>query len=135
MMLNQLKNAQKIKSSKRLGRGHGSGKGKTSSRGHKGQKSRTGFNIPNRFEGGQTSLIQKLAKTRGFKSLNKKAVIIKFDQLTNSFASGDVISPKTLFEKKLIESKKTNFKILGPQNDKVKYIFKSCKLSKSIRNK
>lgn len=57
---------------KRVGRGVGSGKGKTAGRGTKGQKSRSGYNIPLRFEGGQTPLVQRLPKKKGFKSLRQK---------------------------------------------------------------
>jgi len=53
---------------KRVGRGVGTGKGKTSGRGTKGQKSRTGYKIPRLFEGGQTSIIARLPKAKGFSS-------------------------------------------------------------------
>ena len=66
---------------KRLGRGLSSGKGKTSGRGTKGQKSRSGYNIPRRFEGGQTPLVQRLPKMKGFKGkLTKEEIdsIVKY---------------------------------------------------------
>ena len=93
----------KKRNKKRLGRGTGSGSGKTSGRGTKGQKSRTGFNIPQRFEGGQTPLIQRLPKKGGFKSFRPKPVIIKTSQLDKLFSEGELITPKNLGEKGLIE--------------------------------
>ena len=72
MELNSLSKNNKKKI--RVGRGIGSGKGKTSSRGHKGQKSRSGVSIKS-FEGGQMPLYRRLTK-RGFKSLNKNNIVI-----------------------------------------------------------
>ena len=72
MYLNQLKKINKKKI--RVGRGIGSGKGKTSARGHKGQKSRSGVAIKS-FEGGQMPLYRRLPK-RGFNTINKKSIAI-----------------------------------------------------------
>ena len=81
----QLNNLTKINKKKiRVGRGIGSGKGKTSSRGHKGQKSRSGVSIKS-FEGGQMPLYRRLPK-RGFKSLNKnKIAILNLSKIQNIF--------------------------------------------------
>ncbi len=115
MQLNSLIKLNKKKI--RVGRGIGSGKGKTSSRGHKGQKSRSGVAIKS-FEGGQMPLYRRLPK-RGFKSLKKtniavlnlsniqKLVDIKKHDLKNS------LSLKILKEKKLINKKFFKLKILG----------------------
>ena len=91
----QLNNLTKINKKKiRVGRGIGSGKGKTSSRGHKGQRSRSGVAIKS-FEGGQMPLYRRLPK-RGFKSLNKK--VIKIQLLTKKeFIFGQRVSHKTFF--------------------------------------
>ena len=115
MQLNSLvkNNKKKI----RVGRGIGSGKGKTSSRGHKGQKSRSGVAIKS-FEGGQMPLYRRLPK-RGFKSLNKKNTAIlnlskiqkMLDKPKNNLK--DTLDLKILKEKKLISKKYLKLKILG----------------------
>ena len=115
MQLNSLvkNNKKKI----RVGRGIGSGKGKTSSRGHKGQKSRSGVAIKS-FEGGQMPLYRRLPK-RGFKSLNKENTAIlnltkiqsMFDKQKNNLKNS--IDLKILKEKKLINKKFLKLKILG----------------------
>ncbi len=115
MQLNSLikNNKRKI----RVGRGIGSGKGKTSSRGHKGQKSRSGVAIKS-FEGGQMPLYRRLPK-RGFKSLNNKKIAI----LNLSKIQSIIDAPKNkikgnfdlkiLKEKKLVNKKFIKLKILG----------------------
>lgn len=70
------KNISTSKDSKRVGRGPGSGMGKTSGRGTKGQKSRTGGSIPAHFEGGQTPLVKRIPKKKGFKSARRSKVFI-----------------------------------------------------------
>ena len=117
MQLNTLikNNKRKI----RVGRGIGSGKGKTSARGHKGQKSRSGVSIKS-FEGGQMPLYRRLPK-RGFKSLNKKKETIAILNLSkiqkiiekqkNEIKNN--IDLKILKEKKLINKKYKKLKILG----------------------
>ena len=101
----------------RVGRGIGSGRGKTSTRGHKGQKSRSGVSIKS-FEGGQMPLYRRLPK-RGFKPLNKNNVAILnlskiqniIDKSTNKIK--DTLNLKLLIDKKLINKKYTKLKILG----------------------
>ena len=115
MQLNKLikNNKRKI----RVGRGIGSGKGKTSSRGHKGQKSRSGVSIKS-FEGGQMPLYRRLPK-RGFKSvkenkiaaLNLSSIQRMFDKSQNKLQNS--IDLKILKEKKLINKKYLKLKILG----------------------
>ena len=115
MQLNSLvkNNKKKI----RVGRGIGSGKGKTSSRGHKGQKSRSGVAIKS-FEGGQMPLYRRLPK-RGFKSLNKNVTAIlnlskiqsMFDKKENDLKNN--FDLKMLQEKKLINKKYLKLIILG----------------------
>jgi len=115
MQLNNLikNNKKKI----RVGRGIGSGKGKTSSRGHKGQKSRSGVAIKS-FEGGQMPLYRRLPK-RGFKSLNKNSIAIlnlsKIQNILDKSANDikDNFDLKTLKKKKLINKKYLKLKILG----------------------
>ena len=115
MQLNSLvkNNKKKI----RVGRGIGSGRGKTSSRGHKGQKSRSGVAIKS-FEGGQMPLYRRLPK-RGFKSLNKNNVAIlnlsKIQSIIEKTKNGlkNTLDLKILKEKKLINNKFLKLKILG----------------------
>jgi large subunit ribosomal protein L15 len=115
MQLNSLvkNNKKKI----RVGRGIGSGKGKTSSRGHKGQKSRSGVSIKS-FEGGQMPLYRRLPK-RGFKSLNKKNIaILNLSKIQNMLdkTKNDLkneLDLKILIKKNLINKKYLKLKILG----------------------
>ena len=115
MELNSLvkNNKKKI----RVGRGIGSGKGKTSSRGHKGQKSRSGVAIKS-FEGGQMPLYRRLPK-RGFKSLNKNMTAIlnlsKIQKILDKSQNDikNILDLKILKEKKLVNKKYKKLKILG----------------------
>jgi len=115
MELNNLikNNKKKI----RVGRGIGSGKGKTSSRGHKGQKSRSGVAIKS-FEGGQMPLYRRLPK-RGFKSLNKNnTAILNLSKIQSIIEKPkneikNNLDLKILKEKKLINKKFSKLKILG----------------------
>jgi large subunit ribosomal protein L15 len=114
MQLNSLvkNNKKKI----RVGRGIGSGKGKTASRGHKGQKSRSGVAIKS-FEGGQMPLYRRLPK-RGFKSLNKNnTAILNLSKIQNMLDKSkndikNVLDLKILKEKNLINKKYLKLKIL-----------------------
>ena len=115
MELNNLvkNNKKKI----RVGRGIGSGRGKTSTRGHKGQKSRSGVAIKS-FEGGQMPLYRRLPK-RGFKSLNKDRIaILNLSKIQNIIDKSkndikNIIDLKILKEKKLVNKKFLKLKILG----------------------
>ena len=115
MLLNSLTKNNKKKI--RVGRGIGSGKGKTSSRGHKGQKSRSGVAIKS-FEGGQMPLFRRLPK-RGFKSFNKnKTAILNLSKIQSILDKAkndikDTLDLKILKEKKLINKKFIKLKILG----------------------
>ena len=115
MQLNNLIKTNKKKI--RVGRGIGSGKGKTSSRGHKGQKSRSGVAIKS-FEGGQMPLYRRLPK-RGFKSLNKNITAIlnlsKIQKILDKSKNDikNTLDLKILKEKKLVNKKFKKLKILG----------------------
>ena len=115
MQLNSLVKINKKKI--RVGRGIGSGRGKTSTRGHKGQKSRSGVAIKS-FEGGQMPLYRRLPK-RGFKSLKKKdTAILNIEKIQNIMDKSvnnikSTLDLKILKEKKLINSKYMKLKILG----------------------
>ncbi len=98
---------------KRVGRGPGSGLGKTAGRGHKGQKSRSGYSKKIGFEGGQMPLQRRLPK-RGFTNIFKKKWIeISLAKLEGSFNAGDEITPEILHEKGLIKKAKHDLVILG----------------------
>lgn len=98
---------------KRVGRGPGSGLGKTAGRGHKGQKSRSGYSQKIGFEGGQMPLQRRLPK-RGFTNIFKKQWIeISLAKLEESFNAGDEITPEVLHEKGLIKKAKHDLVILG----------------------
>jgi large subunit ribosomal protein L15 len=101
-----------VKTRKRVGRGPGSGHGKTSCRGHKGQKSRSGGSIRPGFEGGQMPLARRLPK-RGFTNIFKKqyALIQVRDLMT--FEKGSVIDPGVLLESGLVSKLLDGVKLLG----------------------
>jgi len=105
--------ADKRKSRKRVGRGPGSGWGKTSGRGHKGQKSRSGYARRTGFEGGQMPLNRRLPK-RGFKHFSRHPfVVVNLDVLEQHFQPGAKVTPEALVEAGLIELPKGGVKILG----------------------
>lgn len=103
------------KKSKRVGRGEGSGHGKTSTKGHKGQKARSGGTKGAGFEGGQTPLQRRLPK-RGFRNspFKKEYAIINLDDIINFGL--DVITPEVLREENIIKDMKDGLKILGKGN-------------------
>lgn len=110
--LNNLSPAPGSKQSrKRVGRGHGSGRGKTSGRGHKGQKSRTGASIPAWFEGGQMPLHRRLPK-RGFTARNRKRYQVVNLQALEEL-EGSEYGPEELARLGLIGSASKPVKILG----------------------
>lgn len=99
------------KKPKRIGRGHGSGHGKTSTKGHKGQRSRTGFSMRPNFEGGQTPLYRRIPK-RGFNHPQHKVyAILNVDQLSELDRSD--ITPEWLIENGVIKELRDGLKILG----------------------
>src|SRR5512135_3653346 len=100
------------KRSKRVGRGVGSGHGKTSCKGHKGQKARSGGTTGLGLEGGQMPLQRRLPK-RGFKNRSKiEYAVINLEKI-NSIEGLDLITPETLLEKRIIRDMKDGLKILG----------------------
>jgi large subunit ribosomal protein L15 len=100
------------KRNKRVGRGVGSGHGKTSCKGHKGQKARSGGTTGLGFEGGQMPLQRRLPK-RGFKNRTGiEYAVINLDKI-NTLKGMDVISPEVLMEKRIIKDIKDGLKVLG----------------------
>lgn len=111
MRLSDLKPAKgSVRRRKRVGRGIGSGHGKTSTAGHKGAKARR--SIPPGFEGGQTPLHRRLPQKRGFKNIFKKEyAIVNLDTLAK--LSEDTVTPELLLEKGIISDVKSGLRVLG----------------------
>jgi large subunit ribosomal protein L15 len=101
------------KSRKRLGRGPGSGQGKTAGRGHKGQKSRNGYWAPVTFEGGQMPLVRRVPK-RGFTNRWALTVaVVNVSDLEERFAAGEEVNAETLKAKDLAKGRYDVLKVLG----------------------
>ncbi len=98
---------------KRIGRGPGSGTGKTAGKGHKGQKSRSGYSHKIGFEGGQMPLQRRLPK-RGFTNIFKKEWIeISLAKIEENFQAGETVTPEILHERGLIKKAKHDLVVLG----------------------
>jgi large subunit ribosomal protein L15 len=103
----------KNKSRKRIGRGIGSGHGKTATRGAKGQGSRSGYSLSPVFEGGQMPLVRRIPK-RGFNnSWAETVAIVNLASLEKHFQSGEEVSPDTLCDKGLVKGSYDVLKVLG----------------------
>jgi large subunit ribosomal protein L15 len=101
------------KTRKRIGRGPGSGNGKTAGKGHKGQKARSGGSVKPGFEGGQMPLQRRLPK-RGFKSLNKKVyALVNLRDLQEMFEAGSVIDVEAFGQSGLVKKICDGIKVLG----------------------
>jgi large subunit ribosomal protein L15 len=114
MELNNLRPAVgATKTRKRVGRGPGSGNGKTAGRGHKGQKSRSGYSRRAGFEGGQMPLVRRIPK-RGFTNIYRVEIeIVNLRDLERVFADGDTVSAATMAEKGLLSNASKQVKVLG----------------------
>ena len=114
MGLNNLKPADRSKfKKKRVGRGPGSGLGKTSGRGHKGAQSRSGYHFKRGFEGGQMPLHRRVPK-RGFTNIFRtEYAVVNLDQLEARFDKDAIVTPDTLREAGLIHGKRLPIKVLG----------------------
>lgn len=123
------------KEKKRVGRGIGSGLGKTCGKGHKGQKTRSGDrNLPSWFEGGQTPLHKRIPK-RGFRSINKVVYsVINVKTLEKYFSDGEHVSPEALYERGLVK-KGMPVKILGDGELTKKLKVKAHAFSSSAKEK
>lgn len=105
MKLHELKYTEGARQdSKRLGRGQGSGQGKTAGKGHKGQGARSGGGVALGFEGGQTPIYRRIPK-RGFTNVNRvEYAIVNVEQL-NRFENGVEVSPELLIEAGLVKKR------------------------------
>lgn len=134
--LSELSKPKKSKQNrKRIGRGIGSGHGKTSGRGMKGQKSRSGKGTTLGFEGGQMPLKRRLPKIGGFK--NPKKIFyaeVNLDKLT-LFKENDEVTPENLVNKGLVRGKRKKVKILGQGKLNYPLIIKAHAFSKSALQK
>ena len=138
--MTSLNTTSKVKAKKtRVGRGIGSGKGKTSGRGVKGQKSRSGVAIKS-FEGGQMPLFRRLPK-RGFNSINKNRIAIlnlnKIQELIDKkiLSEADIINLETLKKLKIIKNSYNKVKILGSGEPKSKINVSVDFMSNSAKEK
>ncbi|EMD1106257.1 50S ribosomal protein L15 [Listeria innocua] len=116
----------------RVGRGTGSGNGKTSGRGHKGQKARSGGGVRLGFEGGQLPLFRRIPK-RGFTNINRKEFAIVNLDVLNRFEDGTEVTPELLIETGIIRNEKSGIKILSDGNIEKKLTVKANKFSAAAK--
>ena len=134
MKLHELSPAQPAKACKRIGRGNGSGNGKTAGKGHKGQKARSGGGVRIGFEGGQMPLMRRIPK-RGFNNIfATKYAIINVSDL-NRFNDGDVVGVTELKAAGLVKKEYDGVKVLGNGDITVKVTVKAAKFSQSAVEK
>jgi large subunit ribosomal protein L15 len=114
MSLNNLRPPRGAKKpKKRVGRGPGSGHGKTASRGHKGAQSRSGFRFKRGFEGGQMPLHRRVPK-RGFNNpFRIEYAVVNLDTLAEVFDAGSAVTPELLRERGIVRDARIPIKILG----------------------
>lgn len=131
MKLHELQYTEGARSSrKRLGRGQGSGQGKTAGKGHKGQNARSGGGVPLGFEGGQTPLFRRIPK-RGFTNYTRKEFAIVNVSSLDVFENGTVVTVEHLIEAGIIKKTLDGVKILGNGELSKKLTVKANKFSKS----
>ena len=135
MQLNELKPAEGSTSNRfRVGRGHGSGNGKTAGKGHKGQKARSGGGVRPGFEGGQMPLYRRIPK-RGFKCRNSKNIVAINVSLLNVFEDGAKIDVAALQSKGLVSNPRDGVKLLGNGDVTKKFEVVVDYLSQSAKEK
>ncbi|MDE6030064.1 MAG: 50S ribosomal protein L15 [Oscillospiraceae bacterium] len=136
MKLHELQPAYgSVKDVKRIGRGHGSGNGKTAGKGHKGQKARSGGSIRPGFEGGQMPLQRRMPK-RGFNNIfAKEFAAVNVSELEKRFESGAVIDAAALIESGAIKDAKDGIKILGNGELTKSFTVKAAKFTAAAQEK
>lgn len=133
MKLHELKPSEgSRKERNRVGRGTGSGNGKTSGRGHKGQKARSGGGVRLGFEGGQLPFFRRIPK-RGFTNINRKEFAIVNLDVLNRFEDGTEVTPELLIETGIIRNEKSGIKILSDGNIEKKLTVKANKFSAAAK--
>ena len=131
MKLHELKPVEGARNKRnRVGRGMSSGNGKTSGRGHNGQKSRSGGKVGLTFEGGQLPLFRSIPK-RGFTNINRKDYAVVNVSALNRFDNGTEVTPELLIESGIVKNEKSGIKILGNGNLEKKLTIKAHKFSSS----
>ncbi len=131
MKLHELKPVEGARNKRnRVGRGMSSGNGKTSGRGHNGQKSRSGGKVGLTFEGGQLPLFRSIPK-RGFTNINRKDYAVVNVTALNRFDNGTEVTPELLIESGIVKNEKSGIKILGNGNLEKKLTIKAHKFSSS----
>ncbi len=133
MNIGELKTSPR-KKRKRVGRGYGTGNGKTAGRGHKGQGARSGSKRKPWFEGGQMPLQRRVPK-RGFKSLNRKEYQVVNLQSLERFADGDQVGPQQLQESGLIKKAEFPIKILGTGELSKRLVVEADAFSRTAKDK
>lgn len=136
MKLNELPATPERKTKKIVGRGPGSGLGKTSGRGEKGQNSRSGGGVSPWFEGGQSPLYRRLPK-RGFNNtrFETKYATINLSDLNKHFNDGDIVTPEVLKEKGIIKKQLSGIKVLGNGDLEKKITIKAQRFSSTAVTK
>lgn len=134
MQLHELKPADPVKNPKRIGRGAGSGTGKTAGKGHKGQNARSGGGVRIGFEGGQMPLVRRIPK-RGFKNIFRKEYATVNVSDLNKFEDGAEVTEELLEAAGLVSSIENGVKVLGNGELTTKVTVKVSKYSKSAAEK
>lgn len=135
MKLNELSPAEgSTKDRKRVGRGVGSGWGKTSGRGSKGYKSRSGGSVRPGFEGGQMPIHRRLPK-RGFTNIFKKQIAVLNVKDLGKFENGATVDEMSLIKAGLLKGQRDGIKILGNGDIAVALTIKDCNVSKRAQEK
>jgi large subunit ribosomal protein L15 len=136
MILNDVhRGITKNKKRKRLGRGPGSGHGKTAGRGHKGQGSRSGVSKLSIFVGGQTPLVRRIPKRGFFNRFGQTVAVVNVGQLDQAFAAGEEVTIESLAAKNLAKGRFDVLKILGDGELTKKLKIHAHKFSKSAEEK
>lgn len=129
------RNKKAVHNRKRVGRGPGSGHGKTATRGHKGQKSRSGYSRKIGFEGGQMPLYRRLPK-RGFHNKFRKIyAIVNISDLEKKFEDGAVITPEEMIKAGLVKKVYDGIKVLGDGEISKNFKVTAHRFSKSAKEK
>ena len=135
MKLNELRATPgAMQDAKRIGRGHGSGNGKTAGKGHKGQKARAGHGFRPGFEGGQMPLQRRIPK-RGFNNIFAKEIVAINLNALNAFEDGAVVDLEALTEKGIIRKEYDGLKVLGRGEITKKLTVKAKIFSASAKEK
>jgi large subunit ribosomal protein L15 len=136
MSLNNLRPPRGAKKpKKRVGRGPGSGHGKTASRGHKGAQSRSGFRFKRGFEGGQMPLHRRVPK-RGFTNpFRVEYAVVNLDTLAEVFDAGSAVTPELLVERGIVRDARAPIKILGRGDIAKQLTIKAHKFSETAVKK